>query len=93
MITVFSILDEIFTVDEARRTKPVNYYKLKDHEGEPIHGRVYEPELVKTRLDEDTTYRIEKILRERTRRGVKEMEVKFFGYPKHYWIKKTDIVN
>jgi hypothetical protein len=44
-------------------------------------------------MDESTTYRIEEIFRERKRRGVEEMEVKFYGYPKHYWIKKTDIVN
>ena len=85
--------DEIFTVEKVSRAAP-NYYDLVDHKGEPIHGRFYNEELAKTREDENTTYRIERIIRKR-RAPDKRMEylVKFIGYPEHYWIGENDIVN
>jgi hypothetical protein len=86
-------IDEIFNIDEVRRGEPANYYLLKDHKGEKLDGRAYEPELVKTRIDANTTYRIEKIIRKRKKNGINELEVKFFGYPEHYWIKESDVVN
>lgn len=86
-----SYSDEIFLVDSTNKGDP-NYYTLKDHKGEPIEGRFYPQEFSKTRLDEDTTYRIEKVLRKRTRNGVKEIYVKFKGYPDLQWIKESSIV-
>jgi hypothetical protein len=61
--TLPTFTDEIFRVNSVvKGHKPVHYY-LKDHKGEPIEGRVYEPELAKTREDKDTTYRIEEVLK------------------------------
>ena len=49
--------DEIFKIDTVSRANP-NFYLLRDYQNEPIGGRLYTEELCKTRLDEDTTYRI-----------------------------------
>jgi hypothetical protein len=55
-------------------------------------GRVYEPELSKTRIDEDTTYRIEKILKKKKINGIEKFLVKFIGYDEPNWINTKDIV-
>lgn len=55
-------------------------------------GRVYEPELSKTRIDEGTTYRIEEILAKRKRRGKEEILVKFIGFPDAEWIGQEDLI-
>ena len=65
---------------------------LKDTKGEEILGRVYEPELSKTRIDAGTTYRIEKILGKRKKKGKEEILVKFIGYPDPEWIQQGDII-
>ena len=86
--------DEIFTVNKVSRAAP-NHYELIDNKGEPIHGRFYQEELVKTREDENTTYRIERIIRKRKTPNKQTMEylVKFIGYPEQYWIDENDIVS
>jgi len=74
--------DEIFKIKHVIKGKP-NYYTIEDHKREPILGRLYEEELTKTRLDENTTYRIERILK----RGRGKMLVKFIGYKDPEWIE------
>jgi hypothetical protein len=83
--------DHIYSVDQAIGMDP-EYYKLKKDSGETVKRRFYLPELVKTKKDEQTTYRIEEVLGQRTRNGVKELKVKFIDYPEIHWIKETDLV-
>jgi hypothetical protein len=83
--------DHIYTVEEGIGMKP-EYYKLKNASGHAVKQRFYLPELVKTKLDSQTTFRVEKILKERIRNGEKESLVKFIGYPEHYWLKQSDFV-
>jgi hypothetical protein len=78
-------------VDQAIGMDP-EYYKLKKDSGEAVKRRFYFPELVKTKKDEQTTYRIEEVLGQRTRKGVKELKVKFIDYPEIEWIKASDII-
>ncbi|VDI33805.1 Hypothetical predicted protein [Mytilus galloprovincialis] len=61
-----------------------------DFSGEEIQGSFYEPELQKT--DQDV-YRIEKILRRRTKNGINEVFVKWKGYPKNFtsWVPQSDL--
>lgn len=54
-------------------------------------GRVYEPELSKTRIDAETTYRVEKILSKRTKGGRKELLIKFIGYNEPEWIPEENL--
>ena len=81
--------EEIFTVIKVQPTIPVTY-KIVDTRGEEIHGTFYEAELQKTKQE---TYRIEKVLRRRTRLGVKEVYVKWKGYSEksNQWIPEADI--
>ena len=84
--------DHIYRIEQTHALEP-EFYDLKSDSGRKVEGRFYRPELVKTRLDEATTFRVEKVIRTRKRKGVKELLVKFIDYPETYWIKETDIVN
>ena len=65
-------------------------YKIEDTRGEEIQGTFYEEELQKTKQE---TYRIEKVLRHRTKKGVKEIYVKWKGYNNTFnqWIPESYI--
>jgi len=83
--------DHIYTIDQTHTTEP-EYYELKKHSGEKVKARFYKPELVKTTIDENTSYRIEKVIRTRKNKdGSKDLLVKFIDYPENYWIKENDI--
>lgn len=82
--------DEIVSIDKIRKGDP-NVYFVKDDAGEPFLTRFYKEELSKIRKDKEMTYRIEKIIKERTRNGKKEYLVKFIDYPNPEWIKESDI--
>ena len=86
--------EEIFTVYERlNRAPPV--YRLKSQSGEPLQGTFYETELVKVIKDSQSTYDIEKIVSSRTKQGVKQLLVKWSGYPdsENSWIKESDLVS
>lgn len=84
--------EEIFTITKRIGRKPP-VYQLKDHNDEDIHGTYYEYELQKI-TKEDDVYRVEKVLRRRTRNGQREMFVKWKGYPAEFnsWVNVKDIV-
>ena len=85
--------EEIFTVDEAKRTNPPTY-KLADYGGEIIEGTFYDHELQRV-IKRDDIYKIEKILRTRRRGSNKEYFVKWRGYPDKFnsWVNETSISN
>ncbi len=78
---------ELFTIsDTIARNPPV--YKLTDYDGEELKGTFYEQEL--QRVDKkDDMYEVEKVVRTRKRRGVKEYFVKWLGYPDKFnsWVR------
>lgn len=61
---------------------------------EPIEGKFYSANFSKTRLDDETTARIEKVLRTRKRKGVVEYFVKWVGRPAYLnrWIRQDQLV-
>ena len=63
-------------------------YKLKDILNEEISGSFYEDELQKIITDDNTVYRIEKIVRRRTRRGRREVLIKWWKWASKFntWI-------
>lgn len=83
--------DEILLV---RRVVPGNptTYELEDQQGEVFLGRFYRPELCKTRIDEETVYRIEKIIKTKKQKGRKQLLIKFRGVREPRWIDESDIV-
>ena len=83
---------EIFTITQRIvRCPPV--YRLKDYNGEVLVGTFYESELQKI-IKTDEVYKIEKIIRQRKRRGLKELLVKWMGYPDtmNSWVSEKDLV-
>lgn len=81
--------EEVFTVSTVLGTQPPTY-RLKDLNDEEIQGSFYEPELQKTTQE---LFRIERILRRRTRQGEREVYVKWRGYPKTFnsWVKASEL--
>ena len=69
--------DEIFIITEVKTTLPPTYV-LKDDKEEPVEGTFYEPELQKVK---EERFRIERVLKWRTRNGIREGRVKWVGYP------------
>jgi len=84
---------EIFTVTQHIPRKPP-VYRIADKNNDLVEGVFYEPELVKV-VESDDIYRIEEILQRHTRKGIKEVFVKWEGYPKQFnqWIKESDIIS
>lgn len=76
--------EEIFTISSVKQTKPPTY-TIIDSKGDEIQGTFYEPELQKSK---QTIYRIERVLRKRTKNGKKEIYVKWRGYNNDFnsWI-------
>ena len=80
---------EIFTIAK-RISRGVPVYALKDYYGDLLDGYFYEHELVKV-IKTDDVYRIEKVLKQRTVNGKKQLFVKWDGYPDIFnqWIDST----
>ena len=86
---------EIFIVTERFIKDFIPKYRLKDWNNEPIEGSFYSEELQEVLVDENTSYRIEKILARRKRNGIKEVQVKWFLWPNKFnsWIPENNIEN
>ena len=57
--------EELFRINEVQKTKPTTY-TIQDMQGDPIKGSFYDAELQKA---SQKVYRIEKVIRKRTRKG------------------------
>ena len=85
----------------ARDPGPPPYYRLEEYKegGDRVEGTFYEPELqqVTEREQKEGLFRIEHIIKRRTvtkgRRKVKEVLVKFQGWPDQYnhWIEEEGV--
>lgn len=85
--------DEIYKIVKIIPGGDYPMYQLEDYQQKIIEGNFYSYELQKISKNADI-YRIEKILKRRTRRGVKEVLVlwKNFGPEHASWIKETDVI-
>ena len=63
---------EILKVRKAVHRTPRPVFKLKDLRVQEIEGQFYTEELVPVRIKKQTTYKINKILDKRVRRGILE---------------------
>jgi hypothetical protein len=84
---------ELFSITERAKKQGLSMYRVKDYANDPIDGVFYEQELQRVYVGDDTSYNIEKIVKKRTRRGVKEVLVHWQGWPAKYrsWIRESDI--
>lgn len=82
---------EIFVIAEAIGLEVPHYY-VKDLSGEEVRGVFYEPELQLV-TNNSGVYKIDKILKHRTRKGVKEVLVSWTDYEEPSWIPEADVVD
>lgn len=79
--------EELFRIDVVHPTNPPTYV-LKDLNGKVIAGLFYEREMVIVRSKDPATYeriyRVEKVLKERMKRGKKEYFIKWKGYGSNF---------
>ena len=85
---------EIYIIKQILDTVP-REYKLKSIRDEDIRGRFYEKELIRVKLNENTLYHIEKIIKHRSVNGVKQVFVKWKGWDKSHnqWIDSNELVD
>jgi hypothetical protein len=90
--------DEILEIAVVKPGGPdsaygVTRYRVKDHQGEMFKGYFYEQELTKVKKDENTSYRVEEVIRSKKGKdGKKKYLVKFLEYPTPEWIDESDFV-
>ena len=86
--------EEIFKVRQRFATVPTTYM-LEDLNDVQVVGLFYEPEMVHVRgKGKDAEYRVEKILAHRTRKGQKQVLIKWKGYPNSFnsWEPASNLV-
>ena len=85
--------DYIWQIVQCHRTKPA-VYTIADENGKTLKQRFYAEQLLKVGKNEETTYRVEKVLKTRTRNGEKEFLIKWVGFPNEYnsYVKESDFV-
>lgn len=86
---------EIFKVCRRYRSQGLPVYKLKDFAEESITGTFYSQELQKVSTSDNFIWKIDKILKERKRKGTIEILVSWHQWPAKFnsWIKKSDMQN
>ena len=85
---------EIYIITDRFLTEGIQQYTVKSWDNDPVKGHFYVNELSKITVDENTVYKIDKILKKRTRRGIKEVLVTWKNWdPKRYsnWIKESEL--
>ena len=84
---------EIFTVVRRYWVQSQDVYKLKDWGGDPIEGTFYAAELQPVTEDPNQEYRIQEVVKKRSRNKRKEVLVKWMHWPKKYnsWIPEEDV--
>ena len=84
--------EEVFKIKNRIRRANIPLYTLTDFDGSPIEGTFYEGELQKVNKDENSEWKIEKILKRRKRNKQNELYVKFRGWPNKFnaWVKEGD---
>lgn len=85
--------NEFFVIRDRSLKQYIPAYTLTDYAGESISGIFYEAELQKIFVAEDTVYKIEKVMKRRTLNRVKQVLVKWWGWPDKFdsWIRAADV--
>ena len=82
---------EVFYISKIKKTHPITY-TIRDFNGEEVKGSFYDSELQLVDKSSEV-YPIEKIVGQRTKRGVVEYRVKWQGYSEaaNSWIPHSDL--
>ena len=83
--------EEIFKVKSIQPTNPITY-RINDMNAEKVKGTFYRQNLLKTNQN---IYFIERILARREKDGVKQVQVRWNGYPKTFdqWIDDDEVID
>ena len=84
--------EQLYRIDDVLLTNPITY-RIKDFDDKLIEGTFYEQELQKSKQVEENIFRVEKMLRTRTRNGRKEVLVKWAGYKDPTWEPEKNIID
>lgn len=84
---------EIFQILKVIKRMPQPVYELSDMRARPIEGQFYNYELVKVTVSPETEFHIDKIIRTRSKGGIKQHLVHWKGYDEEFnsWIDASDI--
>jgi len=84
--------EEFFKIKQVQKGRPI-VYKLEDLNGEELKGIFYESELSAYNENEETTYKIEKVLGKKKIKGKDYVLVKYKGWPDKFneWLPKENI--
>ena len=85
---------EIFKISKRMNRQSFPIYELEDVEGESISGTFYEMELQKVYYNAEGSFKIEKVMKTRKKKGkAEESLVKWMHWPKKYnsWIPSSDV--
>ncbi|KAK3108257.1 hypothetical protein FSP39_004278 [Pinctada imbricata] len=69
--------EEVFIITRRFLRQGIPVYKVSDYDEDPIEGTFYESELQKVNKTRNDLWKIEKVLKTRRRRGIKEVYVKW----------------
>lgn len=85
--------DEIFKVTRNIPRNP-QIYNLEDDAKEKVEGAFYKEEVQKIKKDKNTLYRVERVLKRRTRKGIREVFVEWSGFSSKHncWIPQKDLI-
>lgn len=82
---------EVYIIKQRSRIRTHPAYEIKDYNEEQIQGWFYEHEMTKVIKTVDNLWLIDKIMKRRTRAGVKQLYVSFVGFDKKHnsWVDAT----
>jgi len=75
---------EIFRIVKVIDRRPREVYKVEDLNGTPIDSQFYQEELTPVHITILTTYKIDKILDKKLRRGIREYFDRWRGYSREF---------
>lgn len=80
--------EEVFEISRVIQSNPITY-KVRELDETPVEGTFYKEDLQKVHIDDQTVWRVEKVLR---RRGDR-LYVQWKGWPSKYnsWIRRQDL--
>jgi transposase InsO family protein len=86
---------EVFRIIKVIRRTPRPLYELEDLNHKVIDGQFFNEELTTVRITKHTTFKIDKILATRVRRGIREHLVRWKGYSPEFdsWINAASVKN
>ena len=84
--------DVVYKIHSIDNSQLKTIFKLKDSENEVLGRHFYLEDIQKIH---PVLYRVERIIKKRTRKGISQCLVKWIGYPEssNSWVNQTDIVD